>query len=133
MSRGQALVELAVCTPIVMLLTVGAVAGMQVIDARAGLDAATMAAAASAARAPDPATAESVARSRFLSIVAGYPLRSSRLGIVSGQFGRSDQAIATATGVVDISWASLVFPARLTLASRATAPLEPWRTHRQPS
>jgi hypothetical protein len=116
-----------------MLLTVGAVASVQVIDARAGLDAATMAAAASAARAPDPATAESVARSRFLSIVEGYPLSSSRLDIVSGQFGRSDQAIAIATGVVDISWASLVFPARLTLASRAAVPLEPWRTHRQPS
>jgi predicted negative regulator of RcsB-dependent stress response len=116
-----------------MLLTVGAVAGVQVIDARAGLDAATMAAAAAAARAPDSASAEIVAQNRFLAIVAGYPLRSPRLAVVSGQFGRNDQAIATATGVVDISWASLVFPARLTLASRATVPLEPWRTHRQSS
>jgi hypothetical protein len=133
MSRGQALVELAVCAPIVMLLTVGAAADVQIIDARAGLDAATMAAAAAAARAPDPAGAESVAQTRFLAIVAGYPLRTPRLAVVSGQFSRNDQAIATATGVVDISWASLVFPARLTLASRAAVPLEPWRTHRNPS
>jgi hypothetical protein len=116
-----------------MLLTVGAVAGVQVIDARAGLDAATMAAAAAAARAPDPASAQSVAQTRFLAIVAAYPLRSPRLAVVSGEFSRSGEAIATATGVVDISWASLVFPARLTLASHATVPLEPWRTHRQSS
>lgn len=133
MSRGQALLELAVCAPVVMLLTLSAVAGGQVIDARAGLDAATNAAAAAAARAPDPASAQSAARTRFLSMVADYPLRSTRLSIASGEFGRQDQVIAIATGAVDISWASLVFPGSLTLASRATVPLESWRTHRSSS
>lgn len=131
MSRGQALLELAVCAPVVVLLTLGAVAGGQVIDARAGLDAATNAAAAAAARAPDPASAQSAARARFVSLVADYPLRSTRLSITSGEFGRTDQVIAVATGAVDVSWASLVFAQRLTLSSRATVPLEPWRTHRQ--
>ncbi|MGH7762113.1 MAG: hypothetical protein ACREOY_11985 [Candidatus Dormibacteraceae bacterium] len=130
MSRGQALVELAVCAPVVMLLTVGAVASAEVIDARAGLDAATNAAAAAAARAPDPASAQSAARATFLSVVADYPLRSARLSIASGQFGRNDQVIAIATGAVDISWASLVVPERWTLSSRAVVQLEPWRTHR---
>ena len=130
MSRGQALVELAVCAPVVMLLTVGAVASAEVIDARTGLDAATNAAAAAAARAPDPASAQSAARATFSSVVADYPLRSARLSIASGQFGRNDQVIAIATGAVDISWASLVVPERWTLSSRATVQLEPWRTHR---
>jgi Flp pilus assembly protein TadG len=132
-SRGQALVELAVCTPVVMLLTLGAVAGAQVIDARAGLEAATEAAAAEAARAPDPATADRAARARFQSMVAGYPLKSPSLSITSGQFGRKDEVIATASSAVDISWASLVFPGRLTLAWRAAVPLESWRTHRPSS
>lgn len=133
MSRGQALVELAVCAPVVMLLTLGAVGSVQVVEASAGLDAATKAAAAAAARAPDPVSAESAARARFLSIVAGYPLSSPRLSIASGKFGRDDQVIATATGAVDLAWASLVLPGRLTLASRATVPLESWRSHRSSS
>jgi len=113
-----------------MLLTLGAVASVQVADARAGLDAATKAAAAEAARAPGQAIAESAARARFQSIVAGYPLTSTRLTITTGQFGRGDQVIAAATGAVDVSWASLVFPGRLTLVCRAAVPLESWRTHR---
>ena len=83
MSRGQALLELSVCAPVVMLLTLGTVAGGQVIDARAGLDAATNAAAAAAARAPDPASAQSAAHARFQSMIAGYPLTSTRLSVAS--------------------------------------------------
>jgi len=129
-SRGQALVELAICAPIVMLLTLGAVASAQVIDAHAGLNAATKAAAAEAARAPDPVSADHAARVRFQSMVASYPLSSALLSITSGRFGRNDEVIATASGDVDISWASLVFPGRLTMACRAAVPLESWRTHR---
>jgi hypothetical protein len=114
-----------------MLLTLGTVAAGQVIDARAGLDAATNAAAAAAARAPDPASAQSAACARFQSMIASYPLTSTRLSIASGEFGRGDQVIAIATGVVDLSWASLIFARHLTLSSRAAVQLEQWRTHRQ--
>lgn len=131
MSRGQALLELSVCAPVVMLLTLGTVAGGQVIDARAGLDAATNAAAAAAARAPDPASAQSAAHARFQSMIAGYPLTSTRLSVASGEFGRGDQVVAIATGVVDVSWASLVFAQRLTMSSRAAVQLERWRSHRE--
>jgi Flp pilus assembly protein TadG len=113
-----------------MLLTLGAVASVQVIDARAGLEAATNAAAAAAARAPDPATADSAGHARFQSMIAGYPLSSPRLNITSGQFGRKDHVVAAATGAVDIAWAPFVLPGRLTLACRAVVPLESWRTHR---
>jgi Flp pilus assembly protein TadG len=131
MSAGQSLVELAVCAPVVMLLTLGGVASVQVIDARAGLEAATQAAAAEAARAPDLASAERFGRIRFDSMVASYPLRSPHITIAIARFSRTDEVVANATSGVDISWASLVFPSQLTLAVRATVPLEWWRSHRQ--
>jgi Flp pilus assembly protein TadG len=129
-SQGQSLVELAVCAPLVMMLTLGAVACVQVVDAQAGLEAATQAAAAEAARAADPASAERAAVARFESMVASYPLSSARLSITFGRFNRTDEAIATASGAVDISWAALVMPRGLTLSARATVPLESWRSHR---
>jgi Flp pilus assembly protein TadG len=133
MSRGQALVELAVCAPVVMLLALGAVASVQIADARAGLDAATKAAAAEAARAPDPVSAESAARARFSSVVASYPLSSARLSLSVGEFSRSDVVSATASGSVDVSWAALVIPTGLTLESHCAIPIESWRSRRPPA
>ena len=130
MSRGQALLELAVCAPVVMLLTLGALAGGQVIDARAGLDAATKEAAAAAARAPDPASAEGVARARFQSMVAGYPLSSAHLTVTVGKFNRTDEVLATSSADVDVSWAAFVLSRTVMLESRSTVPIEPWRSHR---
>jgi Flp pilus assembly protein TadG len=128
-SRGQALVELAVCAPVILLLMLGAAATVQVVDARAGLEAATQAAAAVAARAPDRATAKAAAQARFDSMVASYPLRSTELRMTFGGFNRTDTAVATSVGTVDVSWAAMVFPRRLLLESRAAVPLESWRTH----
>ena len=54
---GQALLELALCAPVVLLLALGGAAVVQLQDATAGLDAATTAAAEMASRAPDPRTA----------------------------------------------------------------------------
>ena len=121
---------MAVCAPLVMLFTLGTVASVQVIDARAGLEAATQAAAAEAARAPDPASAEIAARYRFDLMVASYPLSSARVSLSLGSFSRTDEVVASATGTVDLSWATLIFPRPLTLGSRATVPLESWRSHR---
>jgi Flp pilus assembly protein TadG len=128
MTRGQSLVELAVCAPVVMVLTLGVVATVQVVDARAGLEAATQAAAAEAARAPDPVSAQAEAQARFSSMVAGYPLRSAHLTVTIGGFSRTDLVLATASGVADLSWAALVVPTRLTLESRVIVPLESWRS-----
>jgi hypothetical protein len=113
-----------------MLLTLGALASAEVIDARAGLDAATRAAAASAARAPDPASADSAARARFQSMVAGYPLSSAHLIVSFGKFSRTDGVLATASANIDLSWAAFVISRTLVLESRCTVPLEPWRSHR---
>ncbi|MEO8744908.1 MAG: TadE/TadG family type IV pilus assembly protein [Candidatus Dormiibacterota bacterium] len=129
MSRGQSLVELAVCAPVIVLLTLGAAAIVEIVDARAGLEAATRAAADEAARAPDPISAERAAQDSFASTVAAYPLRSATLRITFGGFNRADRVVASATGLIDLSWAAMVVPGRLTLDSRVEIPLEAWRTH----
>jgi Flp pilus assembly protein TadG len=129
-SRGQSLVELAICAPVVLLLTLGAVATVQVVDARAGLEAATQAAAAQAARAPGPALATSQAQARFASMIAGYPLRSAHLTIALSHFDRTDEVVATASGGVDVGWAGLAFPRVVILQCRTTVALEQWRSHR---
>ena len=129
MSRGQALVELAVCAPIVALLGIGAAAAIQVAEAQAGLDAATRSAAAVAARAPDTTLAQSAARSRFASVVAAYPLRDGEMSIDPGGFSRGGRIDVTAIAHVDVGWAALVFPERtLQLRATATAQIDPWRS-----
>jgi Flp pilus assembly protein TadG len=130
-ARAQALLELALCAPIVILLALGTVAAVQVAAARAGLDAATQAAAAAAARAPDPSTAAAAAQERFESVVADYPLRSATLKLSTGGFNRARPMDASSSGVVDLGWAAfLLLPSHLTLQSQVVLRLEPWRTHR---
>jgi len=132
MTRGQSLVELAVSVPVILLLTLGAVATVQIVDARAGLQAATQAAAAEAARAPDQASAQAAAQARFASMVAGYPLGSTNLRVTFGLFSRMDQVFAVSSGAVDVSWAALVWPGKLVLQARAVVPLEMWRSRGTP-
>jgi Flp pilus assembly protein TadG len=130
MMRGQALVELALCAPVVVLLAVGVAAVVQVEEASAGLDAATHAAAAAAARAPDAASADGTAHARFDSVVAGYPLRGATLRISFGTFARASEVSLSSNAFVDVAWAGLALPRRIELRSQATIALEPWRTHR---
>jgi len=129
-NRGQALLELALCAPVVILLAVGVTAVVQVEDASAGLDAATHAAASVAARAPDPVTANSAAHARFDAAVLAYPLRGATLQVSFGSFSRADDVIATSEALVDIGWAGLVLPHRLEVRARAVVRLESWRTRR---
>ncbi len=129
-ARGQALVELALCAPVLVLLAVGVAAVVQVQDAAAGLDAATHAAAGVAARAPDSLTADLTAHARFDAVVAGYPLRGATLHVSVGTFSRSSDIVVTSTAVVDIGWSGLVVSHPVVLRSRAVMRLESWRTHR---
>ena len=129
MSRAQALVELAVCAPIVVLLGLGAAGAIQVAEAQAGLDAATRTAVAVAARAPDATLAQSAARSRFEAVLAAYPLREGKLSIDYGTFGRGGSIVVTGVAQVDIGWAALVFPQRrLELRAKSSAQIDPWRS-----
>jgi hypothetical protein len=127
---GQALLELALCAPVVVLLAVGVAAVVEVSSAGEGLDAATRAAASVASRAPDPVTAVNAARSRFAAVTAGYPLQEATLQIAFGTFSRATDATLTSQAYVDLGWAGLVFPGRLAMRSHAVVHLELWRTHR---
>jgi Flp pilus assembly protein TadG len=129
-NSGQALIELALCAPIVLSLSLGTAALVQVEDASTGLNAATHAAVSTAARAPDPITAVSAAQSRFVSVVAGYPVSGATLEISVGRFDRATDISATSQAFVEVGWASLVLPGRLALRSRAEVHIERWRTHR---
>ena len=128
-ARGQSLVELALCAPILMLLGLGAAATVQVADASAGLQAATQAAAAAAARAPDAASAANDAEQRFQSMVAGYPLDSASIELEFGDFTRAGHVVVAASGSVNIGWAAFFLPARVALKTTVVVPLELWRTH----
>jgi Flp pilus assembly protein TadG len=130
LTRGQALLELALCAPVLILMAVGVAAVVQVEDASAGLEAATHAAASAAARAPDPVSADSVAHARFAAVVVAYPLYGATLRVSVGTFSRTAEVTATSEALVDIGWAGLVLPHRFELRSRAVVRLEPWRTHR---
>ena len=128
--RGQSLVELAVCAPIAMLLALGGAAAVRVADGHAGLDAATQAAAAAAARSPDSFGATRAAEQRFFSVLGGYPVHSPVLRVTLGSFNRGDEVTATSSGWVDVGWASmLLMPSHVNLESKAIAHVESWRTH----
>lgn len=130
-NRGQSLLELALCAPIVILLALGAAATAQIAGARAGLDAATQAAAGAAARAPDATSAARAAQARFASAVSDYPLRGAALRLSVGEFQRAGQVIASSSAFVDVGWAALLLlPSHVTLQSQVVLHLEPWRTHR---
>jgi Flp pilus assembly protein TadG len=130
-NRGQSLLELALCAPIVIFLALGAVATVQVAGARAGLDAATQAAVGAAARAPDPTSAAAAAQARFASVVSDYPLRDAALRLSVGDFTRAGEVTASSSAFVDVDWAAvLLLPSHVALQSQFVLRLEPWRTHR---
>lgn len=128
-SRGQALVELALCVPFVLMLGMGATAAVEVTDATSGLHAATDEAVAAAAGAPDAASARAAAQTRFVTLIAGYPVRSPSLRLNDGGFARGAVLSASSTGYVDLGWAAMgVVPARIEIAAEASMGVEPWRT-----
>jgi Flp pilus assembly protein TadG len=128
--RGQALVELAVCLPVILLLGLGAVGVVQVADAASGLQAATEAAVSAASRAADEQQALSAADRRFVIVLAAYPLRSAHLVITDSGFARGSLITGTATAAVDLSWESMSFlPVAPRLSATASMRVEPWRTH----
>jgi Flp pilus assembly protein TadG len=131
-SRGQALVELAMCAPVVMVLALGSVAVVQVQDAAAGLEAATTAAAGAAARAPDPIAAALAGQQRFAAVASGYPLQAATIRISAGDFSRTGELVASSSAIVDIGWAAMGLPSRVSLRARAVWRIEAWRTRRSP-
>ncbi|HEY8814476.1 MAG TPA: hypothetical protein VIP57_05155 [Candidatus Dormibacteraeota bacterium] len=129
LTRGQALLELALCAPVVLVLSLGTVASVEVASAHAGLEAATQAAAEAAARAPSAQAAIAAANARFREVVAGYPLRSPTLVISVGNFARSGSVTALSSASIDLAWAAVILlPGQVTLHSQVRLRLESWRS-----
>ena len=128
--RGQALLELALCAPVMLVLGLGAVAAVQIFDAESGLQAATDAAVAAAARQPDGPSAAVEAHQVFDSVVASYPLlQSAQLTAGIAAFRRGVSLVADSSAQVDIAGESIAFlPSRVTLRAHATAVVEPYRS-----
>lgn len=129
MSRGQSLVELAVCAPVVTLLALGAVALVQVAGAKQGLETATQAAVAAAARAPDWASAKSAASQRFVEVASSYSLGEPVLRIALGGFERGGRLIADSSASVEVGWGGFLgLPNRIVLTAAAETRVEAWRS-----
>jgi Flp pilus assembly protein TadG len=129
-SRGQALIELAICAPVMTLLALGAVALVQVTDAKAGLEGATQAAAAAAARAPDADAARVAGEAQFRSVIDAYPLAGARLKLSLGSFERGTTLTAESAGAVEVGWAGILgLPQRIALSATAKTRIDSWRTH----
>ena len=120
--RGQALVELALVAPVILVLALGTVTAVQVLEADSGLRAATDAALSAAVRAPDPPAAFAAAQSTFRSVVEGYRLREATLTFADGGFARGSVMTADSTAFVDMATGSIA------LHVQAMLTIEPWRS-----
>ena len=120
--RGQALVELALCAPVILVLALGAVTAVQVLEGESGLQAATGAALSAAVRAPDSNAAVAAARSSFASVIAAYQLRSPSISIAVGAFARGSLLTADANATVD------AVGAHIALRVHAVLQVERWRS-----
>ena len=129
-ARGQALIELALCAPLVALLGLGTVASVQVASARSGLQAATQAAAEAAARAPNAPAAIAAANDSFQGVIATYALESATVTLSIVGFDARGTVTASSSASIDVAWAAfLMFPGRVVLRSQVKLSLEPWRSH----
>jgi Flp pilus assembly protein TadG len=128
-SRGQALLELALTLPLLLIVGLGAAQFVRLAISRTGLDAATSAAAAAAARAPNSTAAVSAAGAAFSGVAAGYGIGSPTLSVDLGGFQRG--GTVTATGQASLSLGLSQVPALALswlLTSTATARVEDWRS-----
>ena len=128
-TSGQALVELAVVLPLLLLVALGGVEFARLALARTGLDAATAAAAASAARAPDAATASKSAGLAFAGVAGGYGLNGAQVTIAGGSFQRGGRVTATGRCTFALGFSGVpALRAAWSLRSSVSARIEDWRS-----
>ncbi len=117
--RGQALVEVALVIPILLLLAFGVVAVGRVTDAQMGVSAVAREAARAAALANDPGAAASQGMTRGQEVAAGYHLGdgSLQLAVNAGNFTRGGTVQASARYTVSLGDLPLLGWAHITVGS----------------
>jgi Flp pilus assembly protein TadG len=116
---GQALVELALAIPLLLLLAFGVVAAGRVTGAQMGVSAVAREAARAATLANDPGEAMSQGMVRGKEVAAGYHLAdgSLQLSVDAGTFSRGGTVQASAHYTVSLSDLPLLGWAHLTVGS----------------
>jgi len=117
--RGQALVEVALVIPVLLLLAFGVVAVGRVTDAQMGVSAVAREAARAAALANDPGEAASQGVTRGQEVAAGYHLGdgSLQLAVNAGNFTRGGTVQASAHYTVSLGDLPLLGWAHITVGS----------------
>jgi len=117
--RGQALVEVALVIPILLLLAFGVVAVGRVTDAQMGVSAVAREAARAAALANDPAAAASQGVTQGQEVAAGYHLGdgSLHLAVNAGNFTRGGTVQVSARYTVSLGDLPLLGWAHITVGS----------------
>jgi Flp pilus assembly protein TadG len=116
---GQALVELALLIPLLLLLAFGVVAVGRVTDAQMGVSAVAREEARAAALANDPAEAASQGMTRGQEVAAGYHLSdgSLQLAVNASDFNRGGAVQASAHYTVSLADIPLLGWAHVTVGS----------------
>jgi len=117
--RGQALVEVALVIPILLLLAFGVVAVGRVTDAQMGVSAVAREAARAAALANNPGEAASRGVTQGQEVAAGYHLGdgSLQLAVNAGSFTRGGTVQASAHYTVSLGDLPLLGWAHITVGS----------------
>ncbi len=133
--QGSATVELAVITPLVLLVLTLLVAGGRMVTAEASLDATTTAAARAASLARTPAAATHAAQSTSAATLSqqglschGHALQADTTALTTGP-GTGGQVMVTSHCTVELA-ALLVpgLPGSVPLTAHAASPLDPYRS-----
>ncbi len=117
--RGQALVELALVIPILLLLAFGVIGAGRVTEAQMGVSAVAREAARAAALANDPGDAASQGMARGQQVASGYNLANGSLQLVvnAGGFTRGGTVQAVAHYTVSLADLPLLGWAHITVGS----------------
>jgi Flp pilus assembly protein TadG len=130
--RGQALVEMAIAMPILLVLALGVMGAGRAIHARVALEAAAREGARAVATAPDPCDA-AVAVARARETARGYGLDLARLTVqVSGGCDRGSLRrvmVGYTVPLRDLAFMPfLQLPGQVTMTARATHVVEQYRS-----
>jgi Flp pilus assembly protein TadG len=134
--EGSASVELAVLTPMLLILLVLVIAGGRVVSADNALSHAATAAARSASLARTPAAAHTAAAETGTLVMAEQHLAcagvhlhvdTSGFGVRAGETGTVTVALGCTVSLADLTGVSAL-PGTVPLKATFTSPVDPYRT-----